>query len=93
MWNAPQTGIPVRVDKYSKVFAIRRVATPSNGISTGGVTNAGFMNASSSPIQPFIDAVKGFDKAFTVLSDGHMWVRILEVVSGGTLVYLATKAN
>lgn len=89
--NAPHTGVNVRIDKYSNPVAIRRVATPSNGVVTGGVVNVGLSDLN--PIQPFIDMFKAFDKTFQTLTDTHLWFRVLEVFGGTIMLYLATKVD
>lgn len=92
MWNAPQTGIPVRIDSYpSRVFAIRRVSTPA--ASGGAVVTAGYQTTSG-PLdwgQQIADAVKSFDSALMWLADGHSWVRISEVMGGAALIYFGLK--
>lgn len=94
MWNAPQTGIPVRIDTYpNRVFAIRRVSTPTNTVG-GNVVTTGVTTASGGPIewwQSFLNTVKAFDSALTWLAQGHSWVRIGEVVGGATILYMANK--
>lgn len=87
IWEAPTTGIPVRVGKYSSVFAIRRLATPSNQSATGN--SSVVVSQVGLNLNPF----SSLDKAFTTLSDGHMWLRIMEVLGGATLLYLAVKAD
>lgn len=93
MWNAPQTGIPVRIDSYSKVFAIRRVTTPGSG-DTSGVTTTGVETAANGPIEwwsQFVNMVHGFDSAVNWLSDGHNWIRIGEVLGGAFLIYTGIR--
>ena len=90
MWNAPQTGIPVRIDSYpSRPFAIRRVTTPTSATS-GSISTAGIQTAAYGPIewwQDFLNTVHGFDNALTWLGNGHNWVRIGEVIGGVALIY------
>lgn len=94
MWNAPETGIPVRIDKYpTNVFAIRRVSSPASGIQSapGSVTTAAVSSGPLAWWQSFLDTVNGFQKAATWLSDGHNWMRIGEVVGGVALLYSSVK--
>lgn len=95
MWNAPQTGIPVRIDRYSSVYAIRRISTPTTNVGTGGVVTTGIETASGpiEAVQSLIDAIKSFDAALKWLADGHNWVRIFEVVGGATLLYIGAKLD
>lgn len=93
MWDAATTGVPVQVHKYSSVYAIRRIATPSNSTAVGGITTTGFNSVISNPLQPLIDAVHSFDTVLKTLTNGHTWIRIFEVVSGSVLLYIATKVD
>jgi hypothetical protein len=88
MWNAPQTGIPVRIDSYSKPFAIRRVSSPGTGAVDASTT--GFETTANGPIEwwgAFVNMIHGFDSALEWLADGHNWIRIGEVVGGTLLIY------
>lgn len=110
MWNAPETGIPVKVSTYGKPFAIRRVSTPSNNSATGGInaTTAGFITTGiTDPFTAIWDAIKSindtltgvgnaissFDNAIKWLLDGHNIIRIMEVLGGSVMLYLATKVD
>ena len=93
MWNAPTTGIPVRVDKYGRPFAIRRVTTPSNNSAVGTTPSAGVATPVTDPLSSLGNAVHAFDNAMKWLTDGHNWVRIFELVGGSTLLYIATKVK
>lgn len=93
MWNAPQTGIPVRIDSYSRPWAIRRISTPGNG-SPSSISTVGTSTAANGPIewwQQFVAAVHGFDNALQWLSDGHNWIRIGEVVGGVWILLQAIR--
>lgn len=92
MWNAPQTGIPVRIDSYSKTFAIRRITSPGSG--TANATTTGFETTANGPIEwwnDFVNAVHGFDAALQWLADGHNWIRIGEVIGGAFLIYTGIR--
>lgn len=97
MWNAPQTGIPVRIDSYSNVFAIRRITTPNATAVTTDATQAiwpfdGLNN--SGPIKwwnDFLNMIHGFDAALNWLGNGHNWVRIGEVVGGALVILQAVR--
>lgn len=95
MWNAPTTGIPVRVDKYNRPISIRRLCTPSNNAATGGITPAQLNLDPLSGIRDTLDSIgktfSSFGHAATWLGTGHNWIRIFEVLSGATLLYLSTK--
>lgn len=95
MWNAPQTGIPVRIDKYSNVFAIRRVSTPSKNAQPGSVSTAGITTAIGpiEAVQGLIDAIHSFDSSLKWLTVGHNWVRILEVFGGTAMIYIGMKLD
>lgn len=94
MWNAPETGIPVRIDTYpSRLFAVRRVSTPTTAVGGNPVTTTGIETVGG-PIEwwnQFIDMVHAFDHALQWIGDGHNWIRIGEVISGTGLVYYAVK--
>lgn len=92
MWNAPETGIPVRVNSYGKPFAIRRLSTPSNNSATAGNATTTAVTTSSNPLTQITDTLSAFGTAFTWISTGHNWIRIFEVVGGTVALYLATKA-
>jgi len=86
MWNAPQTGIPVRIDSYSHPWAIRRISTPGNG-SAGGIQTTG-VTTTGLDISGVTDAIGAIDDVVSWFTDTHNWVRIGEV-AGGTILLLA----
>lgn len=87
MWNAPQTGIPVRIDSYSKVFAIRRIATPASSAVVTATNNASPVDF----VSGIKDALSGVDSLVSWFTDPHSWVRMGEVFGGVVCLLFAIR--
>ena len=80
MWEAPDVGIPVRIGHYSTPYAIRRLATPSNGAPTSVNTVSNVFN----PLAPL-------DPVFDWMTNTHNWLRVGQVLAGTALLYVVGK--
>lgn len=83
-WEAPHTGDVVKLASYGKVWMVRRIATPSGVSSAGGSTvTVGAVTQTS-----FFSGIAG---DFNFITSGQGWIRIVEVLFGAALIYIALE--